>query len=50
MRLVTSARVRAVGILLLEVAGFALLVAQQVNGNAKLKSDLLKLVSKAKAL
>ena len=50
MRIMTSARLRAVGILLLEAAGVALLVIQHVNRDTGLKTSVGDLVKKARAL
>jgi hypothetical protein len=50
MRIMTSARLRAVGILLLEAAGVALLVIQHINQDAGLKSSVGGLIKKARTL
>lgn len=50
MRIVTSARLRAAGILLLEAAGLVLLVAQRVGGDSELRGAVLAFVKKARAL
>ena len=50
MRIVTSARLRAVGILLLEAAGLALLIAERVGKDPSLKTSVSDLIKKARAL
>jgi len=50
MRHMTPARLRAVGTLLLEIAGIAVLIAQRVKGDTKLKSSILDIITKARAL
>ncbi len=50
MRIVTSARLRAAGILLLEAAGLALLIAESVSKDDKLRMAVLGFVKKARAL
>jgi hypothetical protein len=50
MRMVTSARVRAVGFLLLEVATVALLVMDRFGKDPALKASIRGLIKKARAL
>lgn len=50
MRIMTSARLRAVGTLLLEAAGIALLVIRHINQDAGLKSSVSGLIKRARAL
>ncbi len=50
MRIVTSRRLRAVGILLLEAAGLVLLVAERANKDPALRGAFLDFVKKARAL
>lgn len=50
MRIVTSARLRAVGILLLEAAGVAVLFAKYTKANPELKTAVMGLFKKLKAL
>lgn len=50
MRLVTAARFRAVGFLLLEAAGLALLIAESVGKDAKLRDAVFGFVKKARTL
>jgi hypothetical protein len=50
MRIVTSARLRAVGILLLEVAALAALIAQRVGDDRALRVSVKSVVKKARAL
>lgn len=50
MRVVTSARLRAVGILLLEAAGIALLIAERVGSDKTLRTSIVGLIKKARAL
>lgn len=50
MRLVTSARLRAVALLLIEVAGFALLIYDRVGGDGQVREAVVRLRSKARAL
>jgi hypothetical protein len=50
MRIVTSRRLRAVGILLLEAAGLAVLIAERVGSDPKLKSTFVGFVNKVRAL
>jgi len=50
MRLVTSRRLRAVGILLLEAAGLAVLLAERVGGDPKLKGAFVGFINKVRAL
>lgn len=50
MRLVTPARLRALGVLLLEAAGFALLVSERIGGDVEVRGALAKLWAKARAL
>ena len=50
MRIMTSARLRAVGILLLEVAGFAILVGQRLHDDPNIKASAEGLLKKARKL
>lgn len=50
MRLVTTARLRAVGVLLMEAAGLALLVVNRISGDTSIKSAFSRVLTKAKAL
>lgn len=50
MRIVTSARLRAVGILLLEAAGLALLLVERVGSDPKLRGAVAGFFKKARAL
>jgi hypothetical protein len=50
MRIVTSARLRAVGILLLEAAGLTLLIAKSINKDDKLRGAVVGFIKKARAL
>lgn len=50
MRIMTSARVRAVGILLLEAAALTLLLVDRVGADPKLKSAFLGFVKKVRTL
>lgn len=50
MQLVTSARLRAVGLLLIEAAGFALLIYDRVGGDDQVRGAVARLWSKARAL
>lgn len=50
MRIVTSARLRAVGFLLLEAAGLALLIAESIGKDDNLRGAVAGFVKKARAL
>ncbi len=50
MRIVTSARLRAVGFLLLEAASLALLFADRVGKDATLRGALASFVKRARSL
>jgi hypothetical protein len=50
MRLVTSARLRAVGLLLIEAAGFALLIYERLGGDSEVRGAVGWLWSKARSL
>lgn len=50
MRYLTSARVRAAGLLLIEAAGFALLIADRLGGDSEVRSAITRLWAKARAL
>ena len=50
MRLVTSARLRAVGILLIEVAGLVLLIYDRVSGDKQVRKATTKLLEKVDSL
>jgi hypothetical protein len=50
MRIMTSARLRAVGILLLEAAGLALLVGQRVSKDPDLKESAENLLKRARSI
>jgi hypothetical protein len=50
MRIVTSARLRAVGFLLLEAAALALLIAERIGKDPTLKTSMLDFIKKARSL
>ncbi len=50
MRLVTSARFRAVGLLLIEAAGFALLIYERLGVDGQVRDAASRLWSKARTL
>lgn len=50
MRLMTSARLRAVGIVLLEAAGLALLLADRIGKDPKTRGAVVGFVKKVRAL
>jgi len=50
MRIVTSARLRAVGILLLEGAGIALLIGQRLGKDIDLRTTVGDFVKKVRTL
>jgi hypothetical protein len=50
MRIVTPARLRAVGFLLLEVAGVVLLIADRVGKDETLRTSIAGLIKKVRAL
>lgn len=50
MRLVTSARLRAVGVLLLEAAGLAVIIMEHVNKNDSLRDAFNNFIRKARTL
>lgn len=50
MRIMTSARLRAVGIVLLEAAGLALLLANQIRKDPKTFGAVMGFVKKVRAL
>jgi hypothetical protein len=50
MRMMTSARLRAVGLLLIEAAGFALLISRRLGGDKEVRNVIDRLWSKARSL
>jgi hypothetical protein len=50
MRIVTSARLRAVGTLLLEAAALGLLLAKGISKDAKLRGAVFDFIKKARKL
>jgi hypothetical protein len=50
MRLVTSARLRAIGLLMIEAAGLALLIYDRVSGDKQVRKAAEKLLTKASSL
>ena len=50
MRLVTSKRLHALGLLLLEAAGFALLISGKFSGDKEISGAFGKLWTRARAL
>ena len=50
MKTISAARLRAVGLLLLEAAGIALVIAQHIGRDQELKATVNNLVKKARSL
>lgn len=50
MRLVTSARLRAIGVLLIEAAGLVMLVVDRLHGDHAVKGAVARFIAKARAL
>lgn len=50
MRYVTSGRLKALGILLVEAAGLALLLTERLAGDGELRGALARLWSRARSL
>lgn len=50
MRYMTPERLRAAGLLLIEAAGFALLISRRLGGDAEIRGALGRLWAKARSL